>query len=118
MRKGSGCVRPAPGMSSRIMLCSQKNEQMRAPRVTGVTGAVIAAPAQSGAEFHRIAEVMLKDAGHLWLRRERIEKAAALLSSGKCNVSEAALEVGYQSFSHFSRAFFEEKGIQPSRWGK
>lgn len=51
-----------------------------------------------------------------WLRRVRIERAAALIASGKCNVSEAALEVGYQSFSHFSRAFAEEKGVPPSQW--
>lgn len=51
-----------------------------------------------------------------WLRRMRIEHAASLLASGKCNVSEAALEVGYQSFSHFSRAFAEEKGVPPSQW--
>jgi AraC-like DNA-binding protein len=52
----------------------------------------------------------------LWLRKARIEKAAALIAEGRCNVSEAAVEVGYRSFSHFSRAFFEEKGVQPSRW--
>lgn len=51
-----------------------------------------------------------------WLRRARIEKAATLIASGRCNVSEAALEVGYQSFSHFSRAFSEEKGVPPSQW--
>ncbi|WP_395745848.1 helix-turn-helix transcriptional regulator [Prosthecobacter sp.] len=51
-----------------------------------------------------------------WLRRVRIEHAASLIASGKCNVSEAALEVGYQSFSHFSRAFAEEKGVPPSQW--
>lgn len=51
-----------------------------------------------------------------WLRRVRIEHAAALIATGKCNVSEAALEVGYQSFSHFSRAFAEEKGVPPSQW--
>ncbi|MES2705758.1 MAG: AraC family transcriptional regulator [Verrucomicrobiota bacterium] len=51
-----------------------------------------------------------------WLRRQRIEQAAVLLASGRCNVSEAALEVGYQSLSHFSRAFMEEKGVPPSRW--
>lgn len=51
-----------------------------------------------------------------WLRRVRIEHAASLIASGRCNVSEAALEVGYQSFSHFSRAFAEEKGVPPSHW--
>lgn len=52
----------------------------------------------------------------LWLRRVRIEKAAELIASGQCNVSEAALEVGYRSLSHFSRAFTEEKGVPPSKW--
>ena len=51
-----------------------------------------------------------------WLRRARIDHAATLIASGRCNVSEAALEVGYQSFSHFSRAFAEEKGVPPSQW--
>jgi AraC-like DNA-binding protein len=52
----------------------------------------------------------------LWLRRARVDRAAELIACGRCNVSEAAIEVGYQSFSHFSRAFFLEKGVQPSRW--
>lgn len=52
----------------------------------------------------------------LWLRSTRIDRAADLLRSGTCNVSEAAIEVGYRSFSHFSRAFHEEKGMTPSRW--
>lgn len=51
-----------------------------------------------------------------WLRRVRIDHAASLIATGRCNVSEAALEVGYQSFSHFSRAFAEEKGVPPSQW--
>lgn len=52
----------------------------------------------------------------LWLRKVRIEQAAKLLAIGQCNVSEAALEVGYRSLSHFSRAFAEEKGVSPSKW--
>lgn len=52
----------------------------------------------------------------LYLRRLRIERAAELLSSGRMNASEAALEVGYRSLSHFSQAFREEKGSPPSAW--
>ncbi len=52
----------------------------------------------------------------LYLRRLRIAKAAALLQSGRMNASEAALEVGYRSLSHFSQAFREEKGRTPSAW--
>jgi AraC-like DNA-binding protein len=32
------------------------------------------------------------------------------------NVTEASLEVGYQSLSHFSKAFREETGLCPSDW--
>lgn len=53
-----------------------------------------------------------------WLRKQRIGKAAHLIATGRCNVSEAAIEVGYQSLSHFSRAFLEEKGVAPSRWSE
>lgn len=62
--------------------------------------------------FAKLNGVPLK----LWIRRARIEKAAELIASGRCNVSEAAMDVGYSSFSHFSRVFQEEKGISPSKW--
>jgi AraC-like DNA-binding protein len=52
----------------------------------------------------------------LWIRRARIDRAAGLIATGRCNVSEAALEVGYRSFSHFSRAFQQEKSVPPSKW--
>ncbi len=42
-----------------------------------------------------------------YLRNLRLEHAAALLRSGKCNVTEAAMAVGYSSLSHFSKAFAE-----------
>jgi AraC-like DNA-binding protein len=48
-----------------------------------------------------------------WLRRARLERAADLLWQGKCNVTEAALEVGYSSLSHFSEAFHEMYGCCP-----
>ncbi len=48
------------------------------------------------------------------LRRLRIEKACEALDSGKMNVTEVALEVGYQSLSHFAKAFREETGESPS----
>ena len=48
-----------------------------------------------------------------WLRRARLERAAELLRSRRCNVTEAALEVGYSSLSHFSEAFHEMYGCCP-----
>ncbi len=48
-----------------------------------------------------------------YLRRLRMERAAELLQSGKSNVTEAALEVGYSSLSHFSQSFCQEMGCCP-----
>lgn len=48
-----------------------------------------------------------------YLRQVRMERAAELLRTGKCNVTEAALEVGYNSLSHFSSAFHETFGCCP-----
>ena len=48
-----------------------------------------------------------------YLRQLRLEKAAELLRSGDYNVTEAALEVGYSSLSHFSQAFREVFGCCP-----
>lgn len=50
------------------------------------------------------------------LRRLRVERACEALNSGRMNVTEAALEVGYQSLSHFAKAFREETGKSPSTW--
>lgn len=50
------------------------------------------------------------------LRRLRIERACEALDSGKMNVTEVALEVGYQSLSHFAKAFREETGQAPGKW--
>lgn len=49
-----------------------------------------------------------------YIRQVRIEKAAELLVSGKFNVTEAALEVGYNSISHFSQAFCQLMGSCPT----
>ena len=48
-----------------------------------------------------------------YLRKLRIERAAELLDSGKCNVTEAAMAVGYSSLSHFSQAFCQTMGCCP-----
>jgi AraC-like DNA-binding protein len=48
-----------------------------------------------------------------YLRQIRMERAAELLKSGKFNVTEAALAVGYNSLSHFSQAFCETMGCCP-----
>jgi len=48
-----------------------------------------------------------------FLRMKRIEKAAEIIRTGKMNVTEAALEVGYSSLSAFTKAFVEQIGCCP-----
>ena len=48
-----------------------------------------------------------------FIRQLRMERAAELLRTGKCNVTEAAFEVGYNSLSHFSALFHETFGCCP-----
>ena len=52
-----------------------------------------------------------------YLRRLRLERAAQLLREGRCNVTEAAMAVGYSSLSHFSKAFWEAYGCCPGLYG-
>ena len=49
------------------------------------------------------------------LRKMRMEKAMALLAHDGLNVTEAAMEVGYSSLSHFSKAFYKEFSVNPSQ---
>ena len=52
-----------------------------------------------------------------YLRQLRLERAAQLLREGRYNVTEAAMEVGYSSLSHFSKAFWEAYGCCPGLYG-
>lgn len=49
-----------------------------------------------------------------YLRKLRMERAAELLRGGNHNVTEAAMEVGYSSLSHFSQAFCQTMGCCPA----
>ena len=50
------------------------------------------------------------------IRRLRLNKAAELIKHGYGNLSEIALEVGYNNPSHFSEAFKRQFGTTPSRF--
>ena len=49
-----------------------------------------------------------------YVRQIRMERAAELLLGGRHNVTEAAMEVGYSSLSHFSKAFCTTIGCCPA----
>jgi AraC-like DNA-binding protein len=48
-----------------------------------------------------------------FLRQIRMERAAELLRTGRCNVTEAAMAVGYSSLGHFSTTFQQTFGCCP-----
>jgi AraC-like DNA-binding protein len=76
---------------------------------------------QCGCNPHYLSRTFTAEAGMTithYLRKLRIEKAAALMAQGTHNASEAALEVGYQSMSHFSVAFKQVQGWTPSEWAR
>ncbi|MBS0000232.1 MAG: DUF4242 domain-containing protein [Cyclobacteriaceae bacterium] len=50
-----------------------------------------------------------------FIREIRLNKALSLIREKKYNLSEIALEVGYNSPSYFSKCFHERFGIKPSR---
>jgi AraC-like DNA-binding protein len=49
-----------------------------------------------------------------FIRDIRLNKALSLIKENKYNISEIALEVGYNSPSYFSKCFQEKFGIKPS----
>lgn len=52
--------------------------------------------------------------GH-WIRRKRLEHAQFLLRNTNQNVSEVSLEIGYESVSHFIKAYKQQYGSTPKR---
>lgn len=72
-----------------------------------------------GCAPHYLSRLFSKEMGRTisqYLRALRIENAADLMDRGRHNVTEAAFEVGYNSMSHFTKAFLIEKGVTPSAY--
>ena len=51
-----------------------------------------------------------------WLRRERMKKAARLLSEGDEKIAQVATMLGYRNASRFADAFRKEHGVFPSKY--
>lgn len=51
-----------------------------------------------------------------WLKERRIEKAEFLLQASDKNVSEVAMEVGFENPSHFIQVFKSHYGITPKKY--
>jgi AraC-like DNA-binding protein len=48
-----------------------------------------------------------------WIRRKRLEHAHLLLRNTEKNVSEVSMEIGYESVSHFIKAYKLQYGFTP-----
>jgi AraC-like DNA-binding protein len=73
--------------------------------------------AQVGCSPFYLSRLFSKETGMTipqYLRQVRMERAAELLLAGRHNVTEAAVEVGYSSLSHFSKAFCTTIGCCPT----
>jgi AraC-like DNA-binding protein len=53
-----------------------------------------------------------------WLLQKRLEYSAVLLRNPALNVSQVALDCGFEDLSHFSRAFKEKFGTSPANFRK
>ncbi len=74
---------------------------------------------RAGCSPYYLSRIFSQEAGMTipqYLRQIRVERAAELLREGKLNVTEVALEVGYNSISHFSQAFCQTMGCCPAMY--
>lgn len=72
-----------------------------------------------GRSPYHLSRMFSKEMGQTisqYLRGIRLDRAATLLRSGRFNVTETALEVGYSSLSHFSKAFAEHHSVNPYKF--
>ncbi len=53
---------------------------------------------------------------HAWFRRQRVDRAKALLLNGNLNLSAIAQSVGFANQSAFGAAFKRETGWTPAAW--
>lgn len=67
--------------------------------------------------FGRSFRAALGASPYQWVLQRRVERAAALLRSGRWSVTDAAFEVGFSDLSRFSQAFRRHLGCPPSSFG-
>lgn len=74
--------------------------------------------AMSRATFCRVFQQKMAMPPKKFLNQIRLQQGAYLLKQTPKSVLEVALEIGYQSEAHFSKAFKQSYGITPSQYRK
>lgn len=82
------------------------------PTLEEVAGELHITPSYFSTLFRQLSGVTFRE----YLRNERVAQAQRLISEGGCRLYEVAEKVGYQSTSHFNRAFKEVTGMTPTIW--
>ncbi|MFQ5485923.1 MAG: helix-turn-helix domain-containing protein, partial [Desulfobacterales bacterium] len=72
--------------------------------------------AMSRMQLHRKLRALTDHAAHEFIRTYRLKRAAQLLQHHVGTVSEICYDVGFNSLSHFSKAFREQFGMSPSEF--
>ena len=89
-----------------------------APQQAWNMDALAAMAAMSRANFMRVFQQKIGMAPGKFLTQLRLQEAALLLNKTQKNILSVALEVGYQSEAHFSKAFKALYGMTPSQYRK
>jgi AraC family transcriptional regulator len=90
-------------------MMSRLSDDLSLREVAAVTGL-------SSAHFSFAFKRSVGLAPYAWLRRQRIEKAKALLQDPELNLTEIAVASGYSNQSAFGVAFKRETCFTPSEW--
>ncbi|MDH3252525.1 MAG: ATP-binding protein, partial [Ignavibacteria bacterium] len=90
-------------------------EQMSEPGFSTTT--LAQGVCMSRMQLNRKLHALTGRSPHDFIRNLRLQRAAKLLDAHWGNVAEIAFEVGFNSLSHFSKAFREEYGVLPSEYG-
>lgn len=113
----AGCMNSARPVarSELFRRCQVADAFMRAHFTDDISVTAIANTAQlSRAHFLRAFTRFFGETPAKRVQRLRLERAAAMLKAGECDVSAAALAVGYTNLSAFSRAFRVHFSVPPT----
>jgi AraC-like DNA-binding protein len=74
--------------------------------------------AMSRMQLHRKLKPLVKQPPAHYIRDIRLAKAKTLIEKEDLSIGEICFQVGFQSQSHFTRAFIERYGVRPTAYRK